>query len=41
MLFKDCKLCCLYSSEFVHGSILCDLIQPNPSADWPNRTQPI
>jgi len=25
----------------VHGSILCDLMQPNPSADWPNRTQPI
>jgi len=25
----------------VHGSILCDLMQPNPSADWPNPTQPI
>ena len=25
----------------VHGSILCDPIQPNPSADWPNRTRPI
>jgi len=24
----------------VHGSILCDPIQPNPSADWPNPTQP-
>jgi len=23
----------------VHGSILCDPIQPNPSADWPNPTQ--
>jgi len=22
----------------VHGSILCDPIQPNPSADWPNLT---
>ena len=24
----------------VHGSILCDPIQPNPSSDWPNPTQP-
>jgi len=24
----------------VHGSILCDPIQPDPSADWPNLTQP-
>ena len=24
----------------VHGSILCDPIQPNPSPDWPNPTQP-
>ena len=24
----------------VHGSILCDPIQPNPSADWSNPTQP-
>jgi len=24
----------------VRGSILCDPIQPNPSADWPNPTQP-
>jgi len=23
----------------VHGSILCDQTQPNPSADWPNPTQ--
>ena len=27
-------------SRVVHGSILCDQIQPNPSADWPNLTQP-
>jgi len=24
----------------VHGSILCDQIQPNPLADWPNPIQP-
>ena len=24
----------------VHWSILCDPIKPNPSADWPNPTQP-
>ena len=24
----------------VHGSILCDPIKPNPSADWPNPTNP-
>ena len=24
----------------VHESILCDPIQPNPSADWPNPTRP-
>jgi len=24
----------------VHGSILCDPVQPNPSSDWPNPTQP-
>jgi len=28
------------SPRVIHGSILCDPIQPNPSADWPNRTQP-
>ena len=27
-------------SRVVHGSILCDSIQFNPSADWPNPTQP-
>ena len=26
--------------RLVHGSILCDPIQPNASADWPNPTQP-
>ena len=26
-------------STVVHRSILCDLIQPNPSADWLNPTQ--
>jgi len=25
-------------SIVVHGSILCDPIRPNPSADWPNPT---
>jgi len=28
------------NSPAVHWSILCDPIQPNPSADWPNATQP-
>jgi len=28
-------------NRVVHGSILCDPIQPNPSADWPNPTQPM
>ena len=27
-------------SRVVRGSILCDPIQPNVSADWPNPTQP-
>jgi len=27
-------------TRVVHGSILCDPIQPTPSADWPNPTQP-
>jgi len=30
----------IISTRVVHGSILCDLIQPDPSADWPNPTQP-
>jgi len=28
------------ASRVVHGSILCDPIQPNPSADGPNPIQP-
>jgi len=30
---------CGFCPTVVHGSILCDPIQPNPSADWPNPTQ--
>jgi len=29
---------CYYASRVVHGFILCDPIQPNPSTDWPNPT---
>ena len=28
------------TGSVAHGSILCDPIQPNPSTDWPNPTQP-
>ena len=28
-----------WTQRVVHGSILCDPIQPNPSADWPNPTK--
>ena len=30
------SLALLPRPRVVHGSILCDPIQPNPSADWPN-----
>ena len=29
----------IWVSRVVHRSILCDPIQPNPSADWPNPNQ--
>jgi len=41
MLFKDYKcVVCIIVIRVVHGCILCDLIQRNPSADWPNPSQP-
>jgi len=39
--WSDTPLFTLYSicPRVVHGSILCDPIQPNPSSDWLNPTQ--
>ena len=40
LLWTPCVFSAAPYIRVVHGSILCDLIKPNPSADWPNTTQP-
>jgi len=44
--FASARACAMYCGNrvrlrVVHGSILCDTIQPNPLADCSNPTQPI
>ena len=34
-----CPVHTVHHTRLVHGSILCDPIQSNPSADWPNLLQ--